>query len=115
MLVRRSKIDALWEARVEDLKDAHSRELQHLVRTLDVLAEQIDYLRALVGMPHMPKVAAINPAQQPPMQEGWMPWVTDEEEDIEHLRSLGVISDHEADALAEQIREEFGLENLTVE
>lgn len=115
MFVRRSKIDALHEARIEDLKEAHARELQHLVRTLDVLAEQIDYLRALVGMPHMPKVRAINPSALPPMEAGWAPWVTEDEEDLLALRDAGMLSPDEADHLAEQIRTEMGLDNLTTE
>lgn len=95
----RSK-DRLWEARVADIKEAHERELKHLMRLADVLAEQIEYLRAQAArQPYIsPSTPAFNPADLLPTAEGIASYLTEEEEDLRALVDAGHITETELEA-----------------
>lgn len=58
-------------------------------RTIDVLAEQIEWLRTQLGSPSMRPV--VNPTKQQPITVGVEPFMSEEEEDIRHLVEAGAI------------------------
>jgi hypothetical protein len=90
----------LWEARVADLKEAHERELKHLMRLADVLAEQIEYLRAQAArQPYISaSTPALNPADLLPTGEGIAAYLTEEEEDLRALVDAGHLTETELEA-----------------
>lgn len=106
---RLRELTRVYEERVLDLKAAHEQEVKQLMRLVDALAEQIEYLRAQAGRPHMGRVTPSGERVESPM-ENWTPWVSEEEEDIEALREFGHLSEQEV----ENLRRELGLDSLTV-
>lgn len=91
-LFRRS--DALWEARIADLKEAHERERRDLLRTVDALAEQIEYLRVLLGRPNL-KAPGLNPAEQLEADPDFPGHVSEEEEDLRALQEAGLLTERD--------------------
>lgn len=107
--------DELYRKQIEELKEAHEREIRQVVRLADVLAEQVDYLRGQLGRPNMTRVASANPTGQPPLQSGEPGWMSEEEEDILALKEFGHLNEYEAEQLAEQVRVDLGLASVIVD
>lgn len=109
MLLSRTR---LWEARVQDLKDAHEREVKHLKMMADVLAEQIEYLRAqAAGQPFIPtRVQGTNPAELEPVAPGGLAYMGEEEEDLRALAAY----DHITPQALEQALDAMGLRNTQI-
>lgn len=96
-----------------DLKEAHEREVAALKLLVEMLAEQVDYLRAIIAQrPYVNPRAAqpANPSQLQPAVPGEPAYLTEEEEEILALREF----DHLDDADVERLRATLGLPNLSV-
>lgn len=96
-----------------DLKEAHEREVAALKLLVEMLAEQVDYLRATIAQrPYVNPRAAqpVNPSQLQPAVPGEPAYLTEEEEEILALREL----DHITDSDVEHLREQLGLERLSL-
>lgn len=80
------------------------------MKLVEMLAEQVDYLRAkLDGHPHIPATRpALNPSEQPPMQAGHPLFLSDEEEDMLALR----LNDYITDPDLEELRAQLNLPSL---
>lgn len=83
----------LADARIADLKEAHEREVKQLMRLVDALAEQVEYLRGQLGRPNLSKVPSLNPTEQPEFLATSNAFLSEEEEELRHLRKEGLISD----------------------
>lgn len=107
---RSPSVAELYEARIEDLKEAHEARVRELMRVVDALAEQIEYLRALNGTPHISSRVPATPglATTLPHEPGLYPHLTDEEEDLLAMRDSGLISDAQMAALREALEDELG-------
>lgn len=83
------------EARIADLKEAHAREVKHLKMLADVLAEQVEYLRAQAAQrPFIStKVKGTNPSELATVQPGDLAYMSEEEEDLRALAEFGHISE----------------------
>lgn len=83
------------ESRVADLKGAYERENKANLRTIDVLAEQVEYLRLIMGRPQpvQPRESMFAPVQPPaPIEfEQGLPYVTEEEEDLRAMHDAGLL------------------------
>lgn len=84
----------VWEARVADLKEAHEREVKHLKMLADVLAEQVEYLRAQrAGHPFIStQQRGTNPSELELVQPDSLAYMSEEEEDLRALQDNGHIS-----------------------
>lgn len=99
----------VYEARIEDLKEAHDARCKEMLRTIDALAEQIEYLRLTAGRPSPQQPA--NPTDQPVRMAQVDPWVNEDEEEILAAQQAGIISTVDAeDALAQ-----IGFINKTIQ
>lgn len=76
-------------------------------RTITALVEQVEYLRQLLGRPLVAAQQPANPSEQPPRLEITRPWMSEMEEEIEHLKKTGVLTEE----LAEEAMKEFGLDH----
>jgi len=118
MFFNRRSRDELHEARIADLKEAHEARVRDLMRLADMLAEQVEYLRAQLGRPFVsPSHPGLNPAEQPlavhePMDSGRpsLLHVPEEEEDLRALHEIGHLDDLQ---LAKALSEQFGTEITT--
>jgi len=106
MFFRRRSRDELHEARIADLKEAHENRVRELMRLVDALAEQVEYLRAQLGKPFISAShPGLNPAQQPLVihdldgASATPLHVSEEEEDLLALHETGHIDDWELEAL----------------
>ena len=105
MFFNRRSRDEMHEARIADLKEAHEREVKQLMRLVDALAEQIEYLRAQLGRPFIGAAhPGLNPTQQPLAvhdMDGSSTslHVSEEEEDLMALHEMGHVDDWELAAL----------------
>ena len=97
------------EARIADLKEAHEANRKDLMKLVDMLAEQVDYLRMQAGRPSFTKMQPLNPAKQPEFQGG-LAHVTEEEEDLMALHEFGHISE----ATLRDLQSQLDLPNLTL-
>lgn len=105
----RSRV-ALQEARIADLKEAHESRVRELMRLVDALAEQVEYLRAQLGRPFIAaKHPGVNPTQQPLVGSDLPLHVSEEEEDLLALHEMGHVDNYELAAL----RESLGLGHLS--
>jgi hypothetical protein len=59
----------IYEARIADLKEAHDARVGELNKAINILVEQIDYLRMTGGVPPMPARVAGPIAPRSPMAE----------------------------------------------
>ena len=84
---------AIYEARIEDLKAAHEARVTELRRVIDVLAEQVEYLRMQIGRPSFSRTTALNPSDQPSVVEGFDPFMSEEEEELRARHQAGRITD----------------------
>ena len=67
-------------------------------KTITILADEVDFLRMqLAQRPHsfVPAAPSLNPSQQPLMQEGLPPYVSEEEAEFRQLFADGHISEEE--------------------
>lgn len=93
------RIEQVYEARIEELKAAHAAEVKQLMRTVDVLAEQVEYLRAQLH----PAPRALPAARADIPDEDWgpltpvevQPWMSEEEEDLRSLHNEGLLDAQE--------------------
>lgn len=93
-----------------DLKDAHAEHVKALMKLVEMLAEQVDYLRAkLDGHPHIsPSAPASNPSAQPEPLAGHPMYLSEEEEDLLALR----VNDYITDPDLEELRTQLNLPSL---
>lgn len=109
MFFNRRSRDELFEARIADLKEAHEARVREMMRLVDALAEQVEYLRAQLGRPFIAQNhPGLNPAQQPlvvhDMDDNPVKLhVSEEEEDLLALHELGHVDDWELEALKGQL------------
>ena len=83
-----------------DLIEAHVREVTALKLLVDSLAEQIDYLRILMGQPNLSRTKSALPFEEQspamdPLVEGLKAYLSEEEEDLLALRDNGHINEME--------------------
>lgn len=99
-------VRTIYEARIEDLKQAHEREVAALKLTIDALAEQIEYLR-MTGVPGPMRAAApvADARSRQPMEA--KNYMTEEEEDVRYMADNGLI---DASDLAAALKE-LGVES----
>lgn len=72
------------------LEAAHAREVEALKQTIVMLADQVDYLRGqLAGGSHTPTISGTPPFMPTPANVGFL---SEAEEDLEHLRANELIS-----------------------
>jgi hypothetical protein len=109
MFFKRRSRDEMHEAHVVDLKEAHEARVREMMRLVDALAEQVEYLRAQLGRPF---IAAghpgLNPTNQPvavhALDGDSAPLhVSEEEEDLLALHELGHVDDWELETLRGQL------------
>lgn len=107
MLGRRSaaaRLEAAYEARVADLKEAYAEERRALNKVIDALAEQVEYLRATFGRPHIaglpstPGLAWQGLVEPEDDVEGHKLFLSEEEEDLLALRESGLLTKNELEA-----------------
>ncbi len=85
-------------------REAFERLLKEKERQIDILAEQIDYLRGQIAFMGRPSAAtkSLNPTAQPAMILDATPWVSEDEEDLQHMHRVGELSTEELErALAQ--------------
>jgi hypothetical protein len=100
-----ARIDALHAERIADLKEAHAAERAALMKVIDALAEQIEYLRATFGRPLLtgakptPGLAwqGTDLDVELPGEDRRM-HMSEEEEDLLALRESGLLTDNELEA-----------------
>jgi hypothetical protein len=96
------------EARIADLKEANEANRRDLLKLVDMLAEQIEWLRMSQGRPNVARMVPINPTAQPVFESG-QPFLSEEEEDILALHENGHISDVQL----RDLQEALSLSNLS--
>lgn len=95
-------LKSTMEARIADLKEAHEANRKDLMKLVDAMAEQVEYLRLQMGRPNTQRMVPLNPAQQPP-HIGGSAHLSEEEEDLQALFDGGHIDMAELQALKEQL------------
>ena len=109
-----ARLDALHAARIADLNEAHAARVRDLGKLIDVLAEQVEYLRATFGRPHIasrpttPGLAWPDKDPYPITAETAKRFLSEEEEDILALRENDLISQAEAERLAAALQANIG-------
>jgi hypothetical protein len=97
-----------------DLKDAHEAHVRSLNALVDVLAEQVEYLRGIIAQQqHLfpQNLRPLNPSGLVPVEGVEDPmYMSEEEEEILALRQF----DHITDQDVERLRGELGLQTLRV-
>jgi hypothetical protein len=95
----------LFASHRRDLKEAHEQHVKALMKLVEMLAEQVDYLRAkLDGHPHIPASApSANPSGLPAPQPGRPLFLSEEEEDLMALRINEYIDDQDLAELQSQL------------
>ena len=80
-----------------DLLDARDREVAALKLVIESLAEQIEYLRIVMGQPNLSRAKTLIPAdeQSPELVEGLKAYLSEEEQDLIALRDNGHIDEIE--------------------
>lgn len=89
-----------------DLKEAQEAEVRALRMTIDVLAEQVEWLRwQLTQTPHMSNVLKpVNPTAQPDIEDDFPKWMSEEEEDLLALQLNEHITQHDLEAIRSELR-----------
>lgn len=101
----------------------YERMLHEKDRQIDILAEQIDYLRAQLALTgRFTPGAPVNPSQQPAFDPlmGVKPYVSDEELDLEAMQEHGQLDGLSKEQIAEIIEgmglaPEFNLDNIEIQ
>lgn len=95
-----------------DLKESHEAHVKSLMKLVEMLAEQVDYLRAkLDGHPYIgASVPSLNPSGLPPAPEGFdgPKYLSEEEEDLLALR----LNEHISQDVLDELTEAFQLPSL---
>lgn len=113
MLFRRPQpsMSDLYEARIADLKEAHEARVREMLRTIEALAEQIDYLRAVFGRAQPMSGSLVRQGTTVPFElqvDDDMPLhMSEEEEDILALAENELISDEQLARMQAQLAERF--------
>lgn len=107
MFRRPQNTDTLWQARVDDLKEAHEREIKALRLMIDALAEQIDYLRVQLNQSPRAREAIPGLAESPMVEDGLPLFLTEEEEEAIALRQAGLISEADLERIQQGLNEQF--------
>lgn len=87
----RGRSERLHEARVADLKEAHQTVLAAHKMTIEAMAEQVEYLRSLLGRAQPTQLRTF---PEPPQRKAPL-HISDEEEDVRHAHSAGLIDGEE--------------------
>lgn len=89
------------------------RLLKEKDRQIEVLADQVDYLRMLLAergaTPVAPLIGSLKDG--PGMSPGW---TSEEEDDLLAMREAGHLSKSELDAQLERLRGDLGLDDVTI-
>jgi hypothetical protein len=86
----------VYEARISDLKEAHAATLDAKNMTINALAEQVEYLRALLGKAQPTQLRTL---PEPPLSRRGAPLhVTDEEDEVRGAHAAGLIDGDEMTA-----------------
>jgi hypothetical protein len=80
---------------IDLLREAHASEVKQLLRLVDALAEQVEYLRGQLGAPNLLKRPAVNPSALPDIEPGFRPSLSEEEEDLRHMAAEGLMNERE--------------------
>lgn len=88
-----------------DLIEAQEKTLKAQKMVIDVLAEQVEWLRyQLSGMPHVGSTTAgLNPTDQPVAEVAGRKYLSEEEEDLLALRLNEHITDEDLRALSSEL------------
>lgn len=91
-------------AHLRDVTERYEAQLREKDRLADILAEQIEFLRAQMGSSQfLNKRESINPSQQPPMIVDATPFMGEDEEEITAMRDAGMLDAREAEAALAQL------------
>lgn len=94
----------LYEARIADLKEAHAREVGQLYKVIDVLMDQVEYLRAGKGFPQPIQKPRLTQVEPPPvMASGPAPYMSEEEEDLRAMHDAELIDVQELESALAQL------------
>jgi hypothetical protein len=87
----------MFRSHRNDLIEARDREVAALKLLVDSLAEQIDYLRSLMGQPNLTRATSALPRelQGPDLAPGFANYLSEEEEDLIALQEAGHINELE--------------------
>lgn len=92
-------------AHLRDIKERYEAQLREKDRLADMLAEQIEYLRATAGSSQLlTHRTAVNPTEQPPMLADTSPFLSEDEEEIEAMRDTGLLDAREAEKALSNLR-----------
>lgn len=100
----------LYEARIADLKEAHETQRREMLRTIEALAEQIDYLRAVFGRAQPMSGSLTREAAVPfelPVEDDMPLHMSEEEEDLLALNEHELISDEQLARMQQQLSDRF--------
>jgi hypothetical protein len=93
-------------------RERYEAQLAEKERIIAALAEQIDWLRNIMGRPALVAQAAANPSDQPERFESSRPYVTELEEEIEYQRKAGRITEEQADEFLAEFGVDFGHDDI---
>lgn len=106
-MFRRPQSDALWQARVDDLKEAHEARVKELRLLIEALAEQVDYLRVQLHQAPRRREPTPGLADAPFVSDDGPLHLTDEEEEVLALRDAGVLSEADLERVQAALNEQF--------
>lgn len=98
------------DARIADLKEAHELRVKELMRTIDVLAEQVEWLRMQQGRPNPASMPTYNPTELPDLVPGAPTHMSEVEEDLQFQVDEGRMSQTDM----EQTLARIGLRNTEI-
>lgn len=107
----RPSMSDLYEARIADLKEAHEARVREMLRTIEALAEQIDYLRAVFGRAQpmsgsLTRQGTTVPFELPVVDD--LPLhMSEEEEDLIAMADNELISEEQLARMQAQLAERF--------
>lgn len=94
----------VYEARIDDLKEAHAREVGQLYKLIDVLAGEVEYLRLTAGKAQPVPRIGMEPIEAPPlMADGPAPFMSEEEEDLRAMHESELIDAAELESALAQL------------
>jgi hypothetical protein len=83
----------LHERLITELKERYEAQLKEKERIIDVLAEQVDFLRNQLGQANLAHRQSANPTEQPAMLVDASPFLSEDEEDMLAMHAAGHLSD----------------------
>jgi hypothetical protein len=99
------------DAHIADLKDAHELRCKELMRTIDTLAEQIEWLRLQQLRPNPASMPSFNPTELPDIVPGLPSHLSEEEEDLQYQVDQGRMTQEDM----EQTLARIGLRNAHIQ